>query len=118
MVFDRYTCSLRDGRRVLGEWETMDNDSNLPTLLLLSSRLAPAQRTHDDTYNQQVYLTCWSRVLVLVLLLVYCLLLLVVSKVEKHYFAINYTFIYSRISAKTTRTNIQRWFQAPQCIYV
>ena len=39
---------------------------------LLSSRLAPAQRTQHNTHSQ-VYFT-WSRVLVL--LLVYCLLLL------------------------------------------
>ena len=56
-----------DGR-VLGERETMDNDSSLPTILLLS-RLAPAQRTGR-------YTLYFSGSRVLVLLLVHCLLLL------------------------------------------
>ena len=39
----------------------------------------------------------------------------VVSKVKKHQFAVNYTFMY-RISAKKARTNTQRWFQAPEYV--
>ena len=77
-------------------------------VLTLSSRLAPAQRTQDDTHYQ-VYFT-WSRVLIL--LLVYYLLLLKKcpkSKVKKHSFAINYTFIH-RISHSS------EWFQAPEYI--
>ena len=54
-----------------GEGEIMDIDSSYYDYVL-SSRLAPAQKTQDDT-PYQVYFT-WPRVLVP--LLVYCLLLL------------------------------------------
>ena len=104
----------------MGEQETMDKDSSLPTEIpLLLTELVNCTRTEDtgrytlpNTNILYLVKTDWADTTVGVFFAAAG----VVSNNVKNQrsFAINYTFIH-RISA-TTRSNTQKWFQAPESL--